>query len=157
MSDSRDDVDWLCWRYLLGELDVDEATAFEARAADDESLALSLARAARLHRDVLEARPAELLPSRSTAATARVPTWMWAGIAVVAAGVAILLGGVPVVLTMGTPRPAATQLVAMWRDTGGIDESPEDALDENDVADDDVPAWLMDAVSLRPGPAIGNP
>lgn len=152
MTAPHDDAAWLCWRYLLDDLEEDEVAAFEDRLAADERLATALAETARVHEALLLGRP--ILASGSPSRPGRPQR---AAIAI-AATLAAIGCGLVAVPWLGSSPPPATDLVTRWhaadRNESDADDMPDDLDDD---AADDVPEWLLAAVSIRPQPAAQEP
>lgn len=71
-ADQRDELDWLAFRYVAGEMTADEAGDFELRLADDQAAREAVSRAVGFGQRLVDAgsvRP----DSRSTARTATAP------------------------------------------------------------------------------------
>ena len=70
-----DDLAWLAFRYVAGDLDPDESAAFERRLDHDQPAREAVAEAVALMAGVVHAAPA-LRSTRSTRSTVREP-WRW--------------------------------------------------------------------------------
>ena len=150
-GDGRDDVAWLAWRYLLDELDPLAAAAFEDRLAEDEGAAEALADAVALRQAIVASRDrghdehqaVVMLPDGA------IRRWRLVGIgAVVAACVAAFLVVRP--LSRG-PHAShrAADLVRLWNESSvDIPLGDEVPVEDSGEAVDDVPAWLLTAVTL---------
>jgi hypothetical protein len=149
----HDETDWLAVRYLLDELTPDEAAAFEARLAEDQSAREALARATVLVQALGEAGQ----PVRTVAPSRRAVRKIAALLAMVAAAVLV---GVFVSRGVNTesakpPRLAADEvdparLVVLWADAEepAGDVTPAEPSD-NGAADSDPllpPDWMLAAV-----------
>lgn len=156
MTDQRDELNWLAQQYVLGELDAEAAGAFEARLADDEAAGVALAQAVQLVAVLQTVQPERT--ERSTRIDWRRLSLGLAATA--AAGAAVWL--LPQISTTtqeevsAAPLQAA-ELVSRWREAPlegapGSDRWTDEELDGGD----DVPNWLLAAVSLEAGRAADN-
>lgn len=168
---TRNDLDWLAFCYVAGELSAAESLAFEDRLAWDEAACEAVALAAKLNLAVVAAcdrnRSGSAAPAihevdvtipahrDGFAATSR-----WAGTAItaaaasaiVAAGIAMSIG--PAFFNDGrvTKREGTDRLVAAWAAgeavRNGLDDDG-DLLDASDDADLDPPDWLLAAITAE--------
>lgn len=163
---SDDELNWLAFRYVAGELTGEEAASFETRLAND----LSVCEAVAAVSELTISTQATLLSERLETArrtedprpwTARVRSWVAVGSTVLALGWLFLLLG------DGSDRAArktadsptrnqsqsAADLIAHWSrygETEFSDEFPEIAPTELTEPDDpDIPGWMIAAVSLE--------
>jgi anti-sigma-K factor RskA len=169
-----DDLAWLAFRYVAGELNPDESAAFEHRLDRDQPAREAVAEAVALMAGVVHAAPA----LRST------PLWRSrlrrAAVVVLASAACLALAVAPRlvkfrsrgdVTDVRTPAPATGSAVALaWSglqqeaaetlrpddSTAALDDLDADTLtpiettaDAGDLVEG-VPNWLVEAVSLRP-------
>lgn len=154
LSDHPHD-DWLAQQYVLGELSPAARTQFEARLADSPELCQRLAEAVLLFEALVVSAPVIQRPTPST------PRRSWASFAaVLAASVCLLLTWLP--STRGTVERdnIAVQLVSLWRVQADLPRpaalTDADFEDEADWSSDQVPSWMIAAVSLERGLAPGT-
>jgi len=172
----QDDLAWLAWRYLLAELTPEETAEFEARLEDDECAAVELARAVRLEQAVAAVRggqgigeaaagprgavvgPAAVRKSFAPPDSGRLGGRLIAGLTL-AVLVAVATTATRFRWPGGGPRPEQTAvadparaaaLVRLWS-TGPNEPaaSDEPGFEEAGVAADELPGWLLAAVSLQ--------
>jgi anti-sigma factor RsiW len=151
MTTHDESLHWLAQRYVLGELSDAEAAAFEACLADDEQAAAAVADAARL---VMAVRAA-VQPQRPTVTPAdrQRPAGMpragrlVIGLASLAAAVAI----VAVLPRMGDNAAAGrtAELAERWAEIAEATAAEDLTDDEDATAADEVPDWLLAAVTLE--------
>jgi hypothetical protein len=171
LSDERDELDLLAFRYVAGEMTPDEAAALEARLADDQTARDAVSRAVGLAQLVASAAPPVVEPAspagKSSLAWAAPLAWMAIGAA--AAVVAIGLLSPPRGPAVNPPivQPAGGPVDALvWARLQSDQEVTvaglEDWLDgsaQSDEADEppinaEVPSWVFAA---RPAPRGANP
>lgn len=158
---TRNDLNWLAFCYVAGELSAAESLAFEDRLARDEAACEAVALAAKLNLAVVAAcdrnqpvSPAPAIYEVEVTIPARrddfAATSRWAGTAITAvaasaiaaAGIALSIG--PVFFNGGrvTKREGTDRLVAAWAAgeavRNGLDDD-SDLLDASDDADLDPP------------------
>ena len=172
-SDAQNELQWLAFRYVAGELSGDEAAQFEDRLDHDQQAREAVAGAVELTQAVV-ASGAELprvLPMRRRFRTAL--SWTFASAAAAACAAVIVWHGAPARPT-STARQSAQEVALAW---SGLHQTTEDAstlptdllasmddairqsdldvavaaggLDANDAA---LPPWLVEAAALRDGP-----
>lgn len=149
-TDQSADLNWVAQQYVLGELDSDAAEAFEARLADEEAAGVALADAVQLMAALRVAAP---VPARSASGVWR--RLAWGVSATAAAGAAVWL--LPRTATDVLDREVAVagpqravELVSRWREA--LPEpaaTPERWSDDDLETADDVPNWMLAAVSLE--------
>lgn len=141
-------LDWLARRYVLGELPAAEAAAFEAHLADDELAATAVADAARLVM-ALEAAREVTITSQTTGTS-------WAGR--IAIGLAGLAAAVAMIGLLPSRDDAAggrsAELAERWAEIADTTTAEELADDDDTAAGDDVPDWLLAAVTLEQDDAV---
>ncbi len=71
-ADQRDELDWLAFRYVAGEMTADEAGGFELRLADDQAAREAVCRAVGFAQSLVDARPLGR-DSRPTVSTPAAP------------------------------------------------------------------------------------
>jgi len=146
-----EDLTWLAQRYVLGELDAAAHEAFDARLADDEEAAAAMASAVQLLATLTTSAPTSGITtsSRNDAALAG-----W-GLAVGILATAAALSAVWLIPSgrrvLNVPGDAA-DLVAMWADTSPDASAAMEAdSDDEPHGSDEVPDWLLAAVTLEAG------
>jgi hypothetical protein len=108
VSEEREELDLLAFRYVAGELAAAEAAAFEVRLADDQSAREAVSRAVAVAQRLVEAAPAAapVVSSKTKRdvwmSLVRPLGWMVAGAAV--ALLAVTLGRAPGPLSEGQPE-----------------------------------------------------
>ncbi len=148
--DNHDELDWLAFRYIAGELTRAESEAFEQRLADDQTAREAVARAVMLTSAIVAGRgesPASVVryPSR--------PRWTrW-----VVAAAAVLLAAITIVVVRPGSRPGESNdeltVAGVWAESAlGHGEWSSEFGDDADHSDDDaddiaLPDWLIEAVS----------
>lgn len=159
MTDSIEDLNWLAQQYVLGELGAEAVEAFEARLADEEEAGAALARAVQLVAALRTGRAVRVERSTSRRAWRRLAYGLSAA---AAAGAVVWLA--PRTATESPEEVAviapqrALELVSRWRDARPESMPGSDRWnDEEQDAGDDVPNWLMAAVSLEAGGATEDP
>lgn len=159
MTDSIEDLNWLAQQYVLGELGTEAVEAFEARLADDEEAGAALARAVQLVAALRTGQAVRVERSTSRRAWRHLAYGLSAA---AAAGAVVWLA--PRTATESPDEVAAVapqralELVSRWRDARPESVSGSDRWnDEEQDAGDDVPNWLMAAVSLEAGGATEDP
>jgi hypothetical protein len=169
-----DDLAWLAFRYVAGELDPEESAAFEQRLDRDQPAREAVAGAVALMAGVVHAAPALRSKPATRSRVRRVV------VAVLAAAACLALAVAPRLVDFRphhdatiarTPTPGAGSAVALaW---SGLRQEAAEAPRQDDPADslDDLetdtmtplettvdagdrveglPVWLIDAASLRP-------
>jgi hypothetical protein len=151
MAEQNDELSWLAQQYVLDELGAEAAEAFEARLADEEQVGAALAQAVQL---VAALRTVPPTPADRPVTSSGWQRLAWGLAATAAAGAAVWLlprtsTEVQEEVAAAVPQQAV-ELVSRWREA-----RPDPALgsdrwtdDEQDAADD-VPNWLLAAVSLE--------
>lgn len=149
-----EDVTWLAQRYVLGELDAAAHEAFEARLADDEEAAAAMASAVQLLATLTTSSPTAGIAAASTKDAALAGWGLAVGILATAAALSavwLIPGGQHVLYV---PDEAA-DLVAMWADTSPDAPAVVEADgDDEPHGSDEVPDWLLAAVTLEAGKAM---
>lgn len=166
-----DDLAWLAFRYVVGELDSEESAAFEDRLDRDQSAREAVAGAVALVEGVVHATPAR----RSSPRVRRV------AMAALAAAACLALAVAPRLFPLRPHRPAtdvhtpaagAGAAVALaWSGVLEQDaaeaprpDDPSAALDDPEAVEvapietmadagdrvEGLPGWLIEAASLRP-------
>ncbi len=174
---SRDELHWLAFCYVSGELSAAETATFEARLAMDESaceavvLAVQTCRAIAVACDTTQARSASdgqtenlsvdpSLARRACVAMcpvddgrpsrwSRVAIATLAGTAVTAVCVALSFGLFGPSDEQVVRRDGTERLVAAWAHGEAVRNDLDDDADALDVADDDLdpPDWMLAALS----------
>lgn len=152
MTESAEQREWLAARYVLGELDAEEAASFEDCLGGDEAAADAVVAAMRLVEAIAMARTAPasdgvLLANRAVAEQRR-GGWRWSKAAVaaclaIAAAVPLIVARRPVAIT----EPA--EIVWRWQGMpleqvvgSGLQVSVEPPATER------LPPWLVAAVAI---------
>jgi anti-sigma-K factor RskA len=155
-SPTEADLNWLAEQYVLGELDESAGEAFETRLASDQSAREAVACAAALLAATLAAGSA--LPDVRSLAISRtnklaLRTAWFSGIAAALALTAFLVWQ-----SNSLTSESNSQLARTWSETReNIDEAPEEEsllvaeAFGSHMDDNDVPDWLVTAVSLHQG------
>lgn len=151
MTEHVEQLDWLAARYVLGELDAEEAASFEDRLGVDEAAAGAVVAAVRLVEAIAVASPATashrvLLGSRAVAERGR-GGWRWSTVAVAAC---LAIAAVPLIVAR---RPVAITEPAeiVWRWQGiPLEHMVGSGLHASlqSPAADRLPPWLVTAVSI---------
>lgn len=159
MTDQRDELDWQAQQYVLGELGAEASAAFEARLADEEEAGASLARAVQLVAALRTGRAVRIERSTSRPGWRRLAYGL---AATVAAGAVVWL--LPRAATDSPEEVAAVapqravELVSRWRDARPeLPLGSERWNDDDQEGSDDVPNWLLAAVSLEASGAADAP
>lgn len=144
----EESLDWLAQRYVLGELAADEVTAFETRLADDELAAAAVADAARL--------VMALETAQEDTTSGRPSRRSWAGR--IAIGLAGLAAAVTIIGLLQSRDDVAgsrsAELAERWAEIADT-VTPEELADDDDASvGDDVPDWLLAAVTLEQNDAV---
>lgn len=169
-----DDLAWLAFRYVAGELDPDELADFEDRLDRDQPAREAVAEAVALAAGVVRAAPAlrstpglrprarraaaVVLAAAACLALASVPRWVQfrphdnaPGARTAATGT-----GPAVALAWSGLREEAAEAPRPDDSTAPLDDLEADAVtpiettaDAGDLVEG-LPVWLIDAVSLRP-------
>jgi ferric-dicitrate binding protein FerR (iron transport regulator) len=155
--DNNDELDWLAFRYIAGELTRAESEAFEQRLARDHAACEAVARAVTLTSAIVagrgESRPA-VVPYASRLRSAR---WIAAAAAVLLAALTIFVARPR--LPLGESSDELT-VAGVWAESALAhgEWSPEfgDDTDQggDDASDIALPDWLIEAVS---GPDEAKP
>lgn len=143
-SDHNDELDWIAFRYVAGDMADGEAAAFEERLATTQPAREAVARAAELTQVVARAeRPR--------------PRRVWRHVAGWAAAAAALGVGVWLVRPSDPPTQTASldraSLAELWARVQLSDEGGQQWLEDrlaligDDEPDLFVPGWLLEAVS----------
>jgi len=146
------DLNWLAQRYVLDEMDADEAAAFEVRLADDGEAAAAVAAAVRLIGSVKVSADdggIERMTRVEKKAGRRVRVWLAPAMAAVMACVALVL--IPMVAPQRPLRVSLdpAELVCRWNGFAMDSVVGRGPLAEVDrPAVDRLPQWLMAAVSI---------
>lgn len=152
---NRNDLAWLANCYVAGELADAEATAFEARLANDEAACEAVAHAMELNLAVAAAfdlPPATLRPRPIVSSPTR-----WAGAAitavaasaVAAASVALMVGHGST--TNGLARKDGTErLVAAWAsgEAARNNAADDESIDVANEVDLEPPDWMLAALTV---------
>lgn len=148
MGMHEESLDWLAQRYVLGELAADEVTAFETRLADDELAAAAVADAARLVM-ALETAQEDTTAGRPSRRS-------WAGR--IAIGLAGLAAAVAIIGLLQSRDDVAgsrsAELAERWAEIVDTATAEELADDDDASVGDDVPDWLLAAVTLEQNDAV---
>jgi hypothetical protein len=164
-----DELDWLAFRYVAGELSEEEVASFEARLADDVAACEAVAAMSELSIGTQVALLSEKLePARRVeypgSLTVRIRSWIAVGSTAVALGwLFLLLGNRSDRATVETSASvaqteaqSAADLIARWsrsEETEFSDELPDITPLELSAADNserpDIPGWMIAAVSLE--------
>jgi hypothetical protein len=94
--DKSDELDWLAFCYIAGEMSRDETAAFEQRLADEQEAREAVARAVELTRAIAAAKAARPTVPASVSAVPRrryraVRRWFWAAVATAASLAGVVL------------------------------------------------------------------
>jgi anti-sigma factor RsiW len=170
-----DDLTWLAFRYVAGELDPDESTAFEHRLDSDQPAREAVAEAVALMAGVVRAAPALRSTPVMRSRVRKAVAVALASAACLALAVAPRLvdfrprGNAP---DARTPAPGAGSAVALaWSGlrqeaaetprqddpTAALDDPEADTVTPVETTAragdlvEGLPAWLIEAASLRPG------
>lgn len=169
-----DELAWLAFQYVAGDLDPDESAAFEHRLDREQPAREAVAEAVALMAGVVRAAPALRLGPRLRSRVRRSAVVALAAAACLALAVAPLLvefrhrrnapdapsatpgAGSAVALTWSGLRQQAALTPRQDDLTAGLDDPEADMVmpvettaDAGDLAEC-VPAWLIEAVSLHP-------
>lgn len=182
---SRDDLDWLAFRYVAGELAGDEAARFEEWLATDQAPREAVARAVEIAQAVIVLEPESTRSSRNKRreTTARLRWGVCGAAAAVCLSIAVGLvairegrgpsgreestvaeRGISGRLTVEPPKRApgrglpADDLLALWTQAWSTHESSDYGSDENH--DTDAAALestlAMDPYSMEADPTVSN-
>lgn len=152
MNHPTEDLTWLAQRYVLGEMDLAEAAAFEESLADDEAAAAVVA-AVRVVGAVKGAgHTSPVMPCGSAGESSR--RWTTVAAAMAACGALVL---VPFVAFRDAARPALdpAQLVGRWNGltlASSIETGPYGDLEP--LAEERLPRWLLAAVTIASEAAV---
>lgn len=154
MINHDDSLEWLARRYVLGELEADEMATFEARLADDDQAAAAVADAARLVLAIQAAQAVQTTqatlesrtPPTDLSARRHLPNRPWA--ARIAVGIAGLAAAVAFVWVLPRGGDEAAELAARWAEIPEVVPA-DDAAEDEEADGDDVPDWLLAAVTLE--------
>ena len=165
---NRNDLDWLAFCYVTGELSADDTTAFEERLATDEAACESVARAMELNLAVAAAFADETHAESATGSHAvevtliprrdeRAMPSRWTGTALTliaaAAIAAMMLVAIGSSLTSHkvAKRDGTDRLVAVWAQGEANRNQIDDDNDSLDADDDDLdpPDWMLAAVTAE--------
>lgn len=172
---SPHDLTWVAFRYVSGEMDAEEASAFEGQLSQDQRAREAVAEAVELAGAVVLASSgtADVLPIRRR--RARFVAWLAAGVAACAAfviGRHLIVSRAPAPALSGLSTPASHAMVLAWPglrehedvspDThpetlAWLEESPLPGEAGPEAIDDGTfPPWLVEAASLRGNPLPGR-
>jgi hypothetical protein len=151
-----EDLNWLAQQYVLGELDAAAQEAFEERLASDEEAAAAMASAVQILAALKASAP---VPVIATPANTQAALAGWG----VAVGVLATAAALSAVWLIPTSRDAvgisneAADLVAIWAENNpdgpaAMEADPDDEPNTND----DIPDWLLAAVTLEAGESVGD-
>jgi len=151
----QEDLNWLAQQYVLGELDAEAHEAFEVRLAVDEKAAAAMASAVQ----VLAALKSSPVPRIEHAPQNDAALTGW-GLAVGILATAAALSAVWLIPSsrsgLTIPNEAA-DLVAMWAETSADGLAAMEAdQDYEPNASDEIPDWLLAAVTLEGDESTGN-
>jgi hypothetical protein len=169
-----DELAWLAFQYVAGDLDPDESAAFERRLDREQSAREAVAEAVALVAGVVHAAPALRSTPRLRSRVRRAVVVALASAACLALAVALGLvefrprGNAPdtrsstpggrsaVALTWSGLRQDAAETPRLDDPTAAIDDPEADMVtpvvttaDASDLVEG-LPAWLIEAASLRP-------
>ncbi len=142
------DLDWLAFRYIAGELAPDEAVRFELQLADDQQARDAVAQAFELSESVLAAEM--LSPAVAVALTGR-SRWqqvVWSAVAVAAC--LLLMFSSPFAQRSQPSDPLADAWGSQFSgEVNALSDAPElttssDAAELESEAD--VPGWMVEAL-----------
>lgn len=151
MTESAEQLEWLAARYVLGELDAEEAASFEDCLGGDEAAAGAVVAAVRLVEAIAVARTAPasdgLLLANRAVAEQRRGGWRWSTAAVAAC---LAIAAIPLIVAR---RPVAVTEPAeiVWRWQGmPLEHMVGSGLHASlqSPAADRLPPWLVTAVSI---------
>ncbi|HZN36840.1 MAG TPA: hypothetical protein VFB80_23585 [Pirellulaceae bacterium] len=174
MSEERDELDLLAFRYVAGELTPAEAAAFEPRLADDQAAQVAVSRAVGLSQRLASAAPPadQAAPARKSALVWAQPLG-WMAIGAASAVLAVNLFWRPAADRNASPatnvQPAGGSPVdaLVWARLQSEQEwtaaDLEDWLDQPESPDDseepppapEVPSWVF--ATKRPSKGGVNP
>jgi len=141
---------WLALQYVLDELGEMERAAVEQRLADDSALCQAVADAAIL----LDGTRAAMSSRPMRAPTAAPRRRLSAVIAVAVAALCLVISVLPREERRHRKIDSAARLVSFWRGHAGeglaTSEEAESADDHLEWSNDQVPGWMIAAVSLEP-------
>jgi len=150
MKPASNDLDWLAFRYVAGELPDDEAASFESLLADDQAARDAVVQAVELSQTILAAQ----VQSPKHVALASAPRNWSTQFTLIACGTAAcLLIALAINFSANNPsRPRLSDdLVNAWNlqleesSDATATEDPTDA-DEAEFITADAPSWMVDAV-----------
>jgi len=164
-----DELNWLAFRYVAGELTEEQTESFEARLADDLAACEAVAAMSELAVSAQSAAAVEKSERVRVAESphklrVRIRSWIAIGSTVVALGWLFLLSGNrsdrteigPAGPVTRSDAQTAADLIARWsqsEESEFTSELPEIApLDLNGAGDSgrpDIPTWMIAAVSLE--------
>lgn len=169
MKSNDQDLAWLAFRYVSGDLSVSESTDFELRLADDQLARDAVVAAVELSQTVLAAETQTSTPITSVSlASASQQPWSAHVVWLACSAAACLVIALAVNFSTSHQRsvaqvPAdADALAAAWHEqldetvALSTSESTNSAVDEAESDDletaaTDAPSWMLDAVHLLHG------
>jgi ferric-dicitrate binding protein FerR (iron transport regulator) len=165
----HDELHWLAFRYVAGEMTADEEGRFEAQLADDQGAREAVAQAVELHEAVRLAAATtngvQLVPAENPVPRRHRLVWATS----LAALVTLALGGLVQVLT--TPHPPAdngragepgADVARTWAEVrraqhpesvaadAALLAAPEFGVGDLGETDAQVPNWMMTAFAKQP-------
>jgi len=148
-----ENLKWLAHQYVLGELDAHAQEVFEARLAVDEEAAAAMASAVQVLAVIKASSLTSIdAPSRNESAVAG---WR------LAVGIFAMAAALSAVWLIPSSRDRANgfsevaDLVAMWSETSPEALSVIEAdRDDESSGSDEVPDWLLAAVTIEAGETV---
>jgi hypothetical protein len=148
-ENAGDELAWLAFRFIAGEMTADESRAFEARLADDQAAREAVAEAVELFHAVCAAEAAEPICVAAKAQTTWTQRIAWVASGAVAAAIVVLVGLNLGSLTRRLPsgnEPAIAAISPALADawsavrsdlTGGDEVAPERLVSTSDDLSDE--------------------
>jgi len=166
MDKQTQDIDWIAWQYVTGDLSQDEANRFESRMADDEACCVALSRAVELVELTLRARPLEPVVLATTSPIRQASRLWWPAVAAVCV-ICLALFRSFLMTPSSEPKvaapakaaqetPADAELAIAWSQMadpeppGMSEESTDEGMqvESQDSERESVdPSWVMVAIS----------
>jgi len=148
---TENDLDWLAFRYISGEMAASEAAQFESLLADDQVARDAVVRAVELTQTIVAVQTASMSPSPAMPQSwTQNITWISTSVA------ALLL--VTLALNFSRPSPSTTSdddnVASIWaRSSDAVNEPTLNGTvlngtvaDEEEFVTADPPNWMLEAV-----------